>query len=119
MQGIVRAKQSYKGDKDHGRVVPLLIHGDAAFTGQGIVHETLNLSELAGYRTGGTIHVIVNNQVGFTDDAASECRFTPYPDRRGEDDPAPIFHVNGDDPEAVVHAARLAIAFREEFRCDV
>jgi len=118
VQGIVRAKQSYKGDKDHGRVVPLLIHGDAAFTGQGIVSETLNLSELEGYRTGGTIHVIVNNQIGFTA-MPKECRFTPYPTDVAKMITAPIFHVNGDDPEAVVHAARLAIAFREEFRCDV
>jgi 2-oxoglutarate dehydrogenase E1 component len=118
VQGIVRAKQSYKGDKDHGRVVPLLIHGDAAFTGQGIVSETLNLSELEGYRTGGTIHIIVNNQIGFTA-TPRECRFTPYPTDVAKMIQAPIFHVNGDDPEAVVHAGRLAIAFREEFRCDV
>jgi 2-oxoglutarate dehydrogenase E1 component len=118
VQGIVRAKQSYKGDKDHGRIAPVLIHGDAAFTGQGIVHETLNLSELAGYRTGGTIHVIVNNQIGFTT-LPREGRFTPYPTDVAKMIQAPIFHVNGDDPEAVVHAARLAIGFREEFRCDV
>jgi 2-oxoglutarate dehydrogenase complex dehydrogenase (E1) component-like enzyme len=119
VQGIVRAKQeATRATRTHGRVVPLLIHGDAAFTGQGIVSETLNLSELVGYRTGGTIHVIVNNQIGFTT-TPREGRFTPYPTDVAKMIQAPIFHVNGDDPEAVVHAARLAIGFREEFRCDV
>jgi 2-oxoglutarate dehydrogenase E1 component len=118
VEGIVRAKQTYKGDKDHARIVPVLLHGDAAFTGQGIVHETLGLSELPFYRTGGTIHVIVNNQIGFTT-TPKECRFTPYPTDVAKMIQAPIFHVNGDDPEAVVHAARLAIAFREQFKCDV
>jgi len=118
VEGIVRAKQTYKGDKDHARIVPVLLHGDAAFTGQGIVHETLGLSELPFYRTGGTIHVIVNNQIGFTT-TPKEGRFTPYPTDVAKMIQAPIFHVNGDDPEAVVHAARLAIAFREQFKCDV
>ena len=118
VEGIVRAKQTYRNDKDQIRVVPLLMHGDAAFTGQGIVHETLNLSELPGYRTGGTIHVIVNNQIGFTT-SPGEGRFTPYPTDVAKMIQAPIFHVNGDDPEAVVHAARLAIEFREHFKCDV
>ena len=118
VEGIVRAKQSYKGDKDHARIVPVLLHGDAAFTGQGIVHETLGLSELPFYRTGGTIHVIINNQVGFTTNP-KEGRFTPYPTDVAKMIQAPIFHVNGDDPEAVVHAAKLAIAFREQFKCDV
>jgi 2-oxoglutarate dehydrogenase E1 component len=118
VEGIVRAKQSYKGDKDHARIVPVLLHGDAAFTGQGIVHETLGLSELPFYRTGGTIHVIINNQIGFTTNP-KEGRFTPYPTDVAKMIQAPIFHVNGDDPEAVVHAAKLAIAFREQFKCDV
>jgi 2-oxoglutarate dehydrogenase E1 component len=117
--GIVRAKQNYLGDHaKRTRVVPILIHGDAAFVGQGIVHETLGLSELPYYRTGGTIHVIVNNQIGFTT-LPRQGRFTPYPTDVAKMIQAPIFHVNGDDPEACVHAARLAIAFRQEFHCDV
>ena len=118
VEGIVRAKQSYKGDRDHARIVPVLLHGDAAFTGQGIVHETLGLSELPFYRTGGTIHIIVNNQIGFTT-TPREGRFTPYPTDVAKMIQAPIFHVNGDDPEAVVHAGRMAIGFREQFKCDV
>jgi len=118
VEGIVRAKQKARGDKDHSRVVPVLLHGDAAFTGQGIVHETLGLSELPFFRTGGTIHVIVNNQIGFTT-TPGEGRFTPYATDVAKMIQAPIFHVNGDDPEAVVHAAKLAIAFRQQFKCDV
>jgi len=117
--GIVRAKQNYL--RDHAtrrRVVPVIVHGDASFTGQGIVSETLNLSQLPYYRTGGTIHVIVNNQIGFTT-LPRQGRFTPYPTDVAKTIQCPIFHVNGDDPEACVHAARLAIAFRQEFRMDV
>jgi 2-oxoglutarate dehydrogenase E1 component len=118
VEGIVRSKQSTRKDKDRSRVVPLLVHGDAAFTGQGIVFETLNLSELPGFRTGGTIHLIINNQIGFTT-PPSQSRFTPYPTDVARMIQAPIFHVNGDDPEACVWAAKLAIAFREQFKCDV
>ena len=118
IEGIARAKQERRGDTEHSRVVPILIHGEAAFTGQGIVPETLGLSELPAYRTGGTVHVIVNNQVGFTATPA-ETRFTPYPTDVAKMIQAPIFHVNGDDPAAVVHAARLAIAFRQQFKVDV
>ena len=118
VEGIVRAKQNYRNDRDQNRVVPVLIHGDAAFTGQGVVFETLNLSELRGWRTGGTIHVIINNQIGFTA-SPQQTRFTPYPTDVAKMIQAPIFHVNGDDPQACVHAARLATAFREEFKCDV
>jgi 2-oxoglutarate dehydrogenase E1 component len=118
IQGIVRAKQQRKRDENHSHVVPILIHGEAAFTGQGIVPETLNLSELRSYRTGGTIHIIINNQVGFTA-TKEQTRFTPYPTDVARMIQAPIFHVNGDDPEAVVHAASLAIAFRQQFKVDV
>jgi 2-oxoglutarate dehydrogenase E1 component len=118
VEGIVRSKQEYQHDTERTRVIPLLMHGDASFTGQGIVLETLGLSELPGYRTGGTIHIIVNNQIGFTT-TPQEGRFTPYPTDVAKAIQAPIFHVNGDDPEAVVHAARLAVEFREQFKCDV
>src|SRR5262249_38385564 len=118
IEGMVRAKQERQGDRNRDHVVPLLIHGEAAFTGQGIVPETLSLSELPAYRTGGTIHVIINNQVGFTA-TPEQTRFTPYPTDVAKMIQAPIFHVNGDDPEAVVHAARLAIAFRQKFKVDV
>ncbi|HEV8607305.1 MAG TPA: 2-oxoglutarate dehydrogenase E1 component [Tepidisphaeraceae bacterium] len=118
VEGIVRAKQYHLGDTQRGRVVPLLIHGDAAFTGQGIVLETLGLSEMPYWRTGGTIHIIINNQIGFTT-MPKQGRFTPYPTDVAKTIQAPIFHVNGDDPEACVHAARLAIAFRQQFHCDV
>ncbi len=117
-EGVVAAKQQRRGDVDGTQVIPLQLHGDAAFTGQGIVYETLALSELASYRTGGTIHVIVNNQIGFTAEP-SQCRFTQYPSDTAKNIQAPIFHVNADDPEACVHAAKLAIAFRQQFKEDV
>jgi 2-oxoglutarate dehydrogenase E1 component len=118
VEGIVRAKQNSRNDKEQNRIVPVLIHGDAAFTGQGINFETLNLSELRGWRTGGTVHIIINNQIGFTT-PPEQGRFTPYPTDVAKMIQAPIFHVNGDDPEACVDAARLAVAFREQFKCDV
>ena len=118
VEGIVRAKQYRHGDLSRSRIVPVLIHGDAAFTGQGIVLETLALSEMPYWRTGGTIHVIINNQVGFTT-MPKQGRFTPYPSDVAKTIQAPIFHVNGDDPEACAWAAKLAIAFRQQFHCDV
>ena len=117
-QGIIRCKQEWILDGDRKKVVPVCLHGDAAFMGQGIVFETLNLSELRGYRTGGTIHVIVNNQIGFTT-PPEQGRFTTYPTDAAKSIQAPIFHVNGDDPEAVWQVARMAIAFRQTFKQDV
>lgn len=118
VEGIVRAKQYYLNDTERTRVVPLLIHGDAAFCGQGVVQETLALSEMPYWRTGGTIHVIVNNQIGFTT-MPKQGRFTAYPTDVAKSIQAPIFHVNGDDAEAVVHVAKLAIQFRQQFHTDV
>jgi 2-oxoglutarate dehydrogenase E1 component len=117
-EGVVRAKQNFRNDEERKRVIPLIVHGDSAFTGQGIVPETLALSELDNYWTGGTIHVIVNNQIGFTTDP-HDYRFTRHPSDMAKVIQAPIFHVNADDPEACVHAAKLAIAFRQAFREDV
>jgi len=118
--GKVRAKQMQKGDLEKARhaVMGLLLHGDAAFAGQGLVPETLALSDLRGYRTGGTIHFIVNNQIGFTTNPTNS-RSGPYCTDVAKMVQAPIFHVNGDDPEAVVHVARVATEFRHEFQKDV
>jgi 2-oxoglutarate dehydrogenase E1 component len=121
LEGIARAKQDRinKGGGDEGfTVLPVLLHGDAAFAGQGVVAETLNLSQLRGYRTGGTVHVVINNQVGFTTSPA-ESRSSLYCTDVARMIEAPIFHVNGDDPEAVVRVARLAFEFRQAFKKDV
>ncbi|GAA0719042.1 multifunctional oxoglutarate decarboxylase/oxoglutarate dehydrogenase thiamine pyrophosphate-binding subunit/dihydrolipoyllysine-residue succinyltransferase subunit [Dactylosporangium roseum] len=119
LEGIVRAKQDKIDLKLEGyTVLPLLIHGDAAFAGQGVVAETLNLSQLRGYRTGGTVHVVVNNQVGFTT-APEYSRSSLYSTDVARMIQAPIFHVNGDDPEAVVRVARLAFEYRQAFNKDV
>ena len=118
LEGIVRAKQDTLPLQDRYRVLPVLMHGDAAFAGQGIVAETLNLSQLQGYRTGGTIHVIVNNQVGFTT-SPRYSRSSHYCTDVARMVQAPIFHVNGDDPEAVVRVARLAFDYRQRFAKDV
>jgi 2-oxoglutarate dehydrogenase E1 component len=116
--GKVRAKQTQRGDEERSQVMGLLMHGDAAFAGQGIVPESLDLSQIKGYRTGGTIHVVVNNQIGFTTNPSSS-RSTPYPTDIAKGMQAPIFHVNGDDPEAVVRVADLAAQFRQKFKRDV
>ena len=116
--GRVRAKQQQRNDVDRREVLGILLHGDAAFAGQGVVGETFAFSALRGYRTGGTIHIIVNNQIGFTT-SPHYSRSSPYPTDVAKMVMAPIFHVNGDDPEAVVHAARIAIEFRQAFGTDV
>ncbi len=116
--GKVRAKQDQLKDKDRGAVMPILLHGDAAFAGQGVVAECFALSGLRGHRTGGTMHIVVNNQIGFTT-APHFSRSSPYPTDNALVVEAPIFHVNGDDPEAVVHAARVATEFRQKFHKDV
>ncbi len=116
--GKVRAKQDQMGDGERKQVVGVLLHGDAAFAGQGIVAEGFGLSGLRGHRTGGTIHIVVNNQIGFTT-APHFSRSSPYPTDIALMVEAPIFHVNGDDPEAVVHASRIAIEYRQKFGKDV
>ena len=118
VEGTARARQRIRGDTEHRRkVLPLLIHGDAAFAGQGIVYETLNMSQLPGYSTGGTIHIVVNNQIGFTT-LPEDARSSMYATDIGKMLEVPIFHVNGDDPLAVRFVTELALDFRQEFGRD-
>ncbi len=116
--GQVRAKQFFHKDKHRKKVIPVLMHGDAAFAGQGIVAECFAMSGLPGHNIGGTIHIIVNNQIGFTT-APRFARSSPYPSDVAKTAQAPIFHVNGDDPEAVVHCAKIATEYRQKFNRDV
>ncbi|MBI5282185.1 MAG: multifunctional oxoglutarate decarboxylase/oxoglutarate dehydrogenase thiamine pyrophosphate-binding subunit/dihydrolipoyllysine-residue succinyltransferase subunit [Candidatus Solibacter usitatus] len=118
VEGIVRAKQTWMGDARREKVMPVLVHGDAAFAGQGVVTETLNLSLLRGYATGGTLHLVINNQIGFTS-TPDESRSSTYCTDVARTVQAPILHVNGDDPEACVRATQIAIDYRQRFKKDV
>ncbi len=118
VEGMARARQDRIGDARHEAVLPILIHGDAAFAGQGVVAETLNLSQLSGYRTGGTVHIVVNNQIGFTT-GPKDARSSMYSTDTAKAVKAPIFHVNGDYPEDVVRVLRLALEYRQRFDRDV
>ncbi|MEQ1738080.1 MAG: thiamine pyrophosphate-dependent enzyme, partial [Rhodoglobus sp.] len=117
LEGIVRAKQD-RASNDEFNVLPILVHGDASMSGQGVVVETLQMSQLRAYKTGGTVHVVINNQVGFTT-PPSEAHTSVYSTDVAKTIQAPIFHVNGDDPEAVVRVAEHAFAYRQEFKKDV
>ena len=116
--GKTRAKQAQRGNEERDQVLSILMHGDAAFAGQGLVPESLELGDIQGYRCGGTIHFIINNQIGFTT-SPKFSRGTPYPSDIAKGIQAPILHVNGDDPEAVVHVAKIATEFRQKFHKDV
>ena len=118
VQGIARAKIDQKYNGDNSRVVPILIHGDAALAGQGVVYEVIQMAQLDGYKTGGTIHIVVNNQVGFTTNYL-DGRSSTYCTDIGKVTLSPVFHVNGDDVEAVVHAMKIAVEYRQQFHKDV
>lgn len=118
VEGIVRAKQDLAGDREREKIIPILLHGDAAFACQGVVYETLQLSGLSGYRTGGTIHIVINNQIGYTT-PPEKARTSLNCSDIGRAISAPVFRVNGDSPEACLKAIRIAYAYREKFKADV